>query len=279
MRIPKNITDVVVLNNDLAMPVFGLGVWSSKPGDETYNAVRWALELGYRHVDTAQGYNNESDVGRAVRDSGIPRSEIFVTTKLSKANMGAERAMTTFQESLDRMGFDYVDLFLIHWPSPETRLETWKSLEKIAREKRARAIGVSNYTIRHLEELLAIAEIVPAINQVEFSPFLYQKALLEFSRSRGIRLEAYSPLTRGMKLAHPTVISLAKAYGKSPSQILIRWALQRETVVIPKSANKARIAENADVFDFEINAADMQALDALNEDFRCNPDWNPELEN
>lgn len=275
MNIPA---PTIKLNNGVLMPVFGLGVWSSKPGDETYHAVRWALELGYRHVDTAQGYNNEADVGRAVRESGIPRAEVFVTTKLAKQNMGANSALRTFDESLDRMGFDYVDLFLIHWPSPGTRRESWAVLEKIAAGKRARAIGVSNYTERHLDELLSHAEVVPAVNQVEFSPFLYQKDLLAFCRAKGIEVEAYSPLTRGEKLAHPAVASVAKKYHKTSGQIMIRWALEHGMIVIPKSVRKERLAENAAVFDFKIDALDLAVLDGLNEDFRCNPDWNPELE-
>ncbi len=274
----NSISSTVPLSNGVLMPIFGLGVWSSKPGNETSDAVHWALELGYRHVDTAQGYSNEADVGRAVRESGIPRAEIFVTTKLSKANMGADSARRAFDDSLARMGFDYVDLFLIHWPSPDTRRETWAALEEIAPTGRARAIGVSNYTTRHLTELLSYANVIPAVNQVEFSPFLYQRELLAFCRAQGIQLEAYSPLTRGEKLNHPAVASTARKYSKTPGQIMIRWAIEHDAIVIPKSVRKERLAENAGVFDFRIEPEDMAILDGLNEDFRCNPDWNPELE-
>jgi len=274
----KNITTKVTLNNGVAMPLFGLGVWSSKPGDETYNATRWALELGYRHIDTAQGYGNEADVGRAVCASGIAREEIFVTTKLSLGNMGYDHALRSFDESLARMKFGYVDLFLIHWPTPATRRESWAALEKVAGEKRARAIGVSNYTKQHLLGLLEYAGIVPAVNQVEFSPFLFQKELLVFTRERSIQLESYSPLTRGMKLGHPAIVSLAAKYHKTPGQIMIRWVLEHGIIVIPKSVHQERIVENANVFDFAIKPEDMEKLDSLNENFRCSPTWNPELE-
>lgn len=274
-----SIESTVTLNNGVEMPRFGLGVWSSVPGDETYHAVRMALEAGYRMIDTAEGYRNEADVGRAVRESGIDRSEIFVTTKLAVGSMESyDTARRSFDHSLEQLGFDYVDLYLLHWPVPAGRKAAWRALEDMYSEKCVRAIGVSNYTVRHLEELASYASVKPAVNQVEFSPFLYQQELLEYGRSCGIQLEAYSPLTRQDKMGDPAVAEIAKKHGKTPAQVMIRWALEHDVVVIPKSVKKHRIEENVDVFDFEFDVDDLKVMDSLNEDYRCNPDWNPELE-
>ncbi|MBL8994346.1 MAG: aldo/keto reductase [Spirochaetia bacterium] len=278
MKIKKTIAGTQKLNNGVDIPYFGLGVWSAPKGADTENAVRWALEAGYRHIDTARAYNNEEDVGRAIRDSGIPRKEIFVTTKLARGEMGYDRTLRAFDESMDRLNLGFIDLYLIHWPTPESRKESWRALEKIAESGRARSIGVSNYTIPHLSELLKDSKVVPAVNQVELSPFLSQQKLRDFCAKHNILVEAYSPLTRGVKLCHPVVVEVAGKYKKTPGQILIRWCLEHDLVVFPKSIHQERIVENAGVFDFEIAAPDMAELDALNEDFRCNPDWNPEKE-
>jgi diketogulonate reductase-like aldo/keto reductase len=251
--------------------------------------VRAALEAGYRHIDTASLYGNEESVGAAIRQSGIPREKIFVTTKLWNTDHdNPERALDT---SLRKLKFDYVDLYLIHYPVPERR-QSWPVLEALRAKGKARSIGVSNFTIRHLKELLAATKTVPAVNQVEFHPYLYQRDLLDFCAARGIIIEAYSPLTQGTRLKDRKLIAVAKRYAfagpqpvegwsqpasrgatKSPAQILIRWALQHGLVVIPKSANRRRIFENADVFDFELTQQDMELLDSFNENLRtC---WDP----
>ncbi|MDO8538271.1 MAG: aldo/keto reductase [archaeon] len=266
-----NISSTIRLNNGIKMPFFGLGVYQSKPGSETQQAVKWALEEGYRQVDTAAYYKNEEDVGIAVRESGIKREEIFVTTKLR--NPDHDFPEKAFNESLKKLGLKYVDLYLIHWPVEGKRNAAWKVLEKIYKEGKAKSIGVSNYTIKHLEELLEVADIVPAVNQVEFSPYLYQKELLEYCKKKGIALEAYAPLTRGERLKEPKLMEIAKKYSKTPAQILIRWTLQHELIVIPKSVHKERIQENAKVFDFSISKEDMKKMDSFNENLHtC---WNP----
>ncbi len=269
----KTMQGTVTLNNGVEMPYFGLGVYLAGSGKETENAVTAALKRGYRHIDTAAMYKNEEDVGRAVAGSGIPRKDIFITTKLWNSDHGFDRAQKALDKSLSRLKMDYVDLYLIHWPVEEKRRESWKALVKMQEEGKCRAIGVSNYTIRHLRQLLTESPVVPAVNQVEFSPFLYQKDLLEFCRENGIQPEAYSPLTRGKKLDHKTLVSLGEKYGKSPAQIMIRWALQHDIVVIPKSVHEKRIEENAQVFDFTISPDDMQQLDSLNQNFRVA--WDP----
>ncbi|MFH1917444.1 MAG: aldo/keto reductase [Nanoarchaeota archaeon] len=259
------------LNNGINIPMLGLGVYQMNQGSETYNAVLFALKAGYRHIDTAAFYRNEKDVGRAVRESGIPRDEIFITTKL--ANQEHDDPVKAFEQSNTNLGLDYINLYLIHWPVPGKRDATWRFLETLYAEKKVRAIGVSNYTIRHLKELLSFAKVIPAVNQVEFSPFLYQKELLHFCKEKKIQLEAYSPLTRGHKLDDPRLAALSTKYKKSPAQLLIRWAIQHDVVVIPKSSKERRIKENADVFDFTISLEDMQAMDAYNEN--CRFCWDP----
>lgn len=255
------------------MPYLGLGVYKTL-GEETKRAIHWALERGYRLIDTAAMYGNEKEVGEAIRESFLPREEIFITTKLWNDDHGYEKALKAFEESLERLKCEYIDLYLIHFPVEGIRNETWKALEKIYQEGLCRAIGVSNYTIKHLEELLEFCNVLPAVNQVEFSPYLFQKELLAFCKSQKIQLEAYSPLTRGKKLNDLKLVEIAEKYHKTPAQILIRWALQHEIVVIPKSSHKERIYENADVFDFNISLEDMKLLDSFNENFRvC---WNPE---
>jgi methylglyoxal/glyoxal reductase len=265
------ITDCTTLNNGVRMPWLGLGVFQAKPGEEVRNAVKAALETGYRAIDTAAGYRNEEGVGEAIRESGIPRDQIFVTTKLANSDHGFERAREAFHESLERLGMDYVDLFLIHWPIPG-RVDSWKAFEKIAKEGKARAIGVSNFTIDFIEELKKETTVVPAVNQVEFHPFLLQPDLLKYCKDNGIQLEAYSPLVRAQRFDHPTIQGPARKHGKSPAQILIRWDLQHEVVTIPKSVHANRIKENADVFDFELSADEVSQLDALDEGYRTGAD-------
>jgi diketogulonate reductase-like aldo/keto reductase len=224
-----------------------------------------ALEAGYRHIDTASLYGNEADVGQAIRRSGIPREQIFVTTKLWNSDHGTRQAVKACEQSLQRLGLEYLDLYLIHWPVHGLRLASWQALEQLYSQGRVRAIGVSNYTVRHLQELLAYARIAPLVNQVEFSPFLYQRELLDFCQQQQIQLQAYSPLTRGERLNDPRVQAIAEVYHKSPAQILIRWCLQHGVVCLPKSVHKQRILANAQVFDFELSPEHMAALDGLNE--------------
>ena len=268
-----SLQSTISLNNNVEIPSLGLGVYQSPPGVITEKAVDYALSIGYRHIDTARIYGNESDVGEAIRKSGLPREEVFLTTKLWNGNQGYDSTLTACESSLKRLGVSYLDLYLIHWPVPKLRNDSWKAMVKLVKDGKARAIGVSNYTIKHLTELLDQFDVVPAVNQVEFSPFLYQKDLLDYSRRHGIQLEAYSPLTRGERLDHPVLAKLAKNHNRTAAQILIRWSLQHSLVVIPKSINPERIRENSDVFDFEISASDMRILDSLNEDYHtC---WDP----
>lgn len=261
------------LNNGVGIPAIGLGVFQAEPGDETRDAVSHALEMGYRHVDTARVYRNERSVGEALRESGVPRAEVFVTTKLWNRDQGFEQALAACDASLNRLGLDYVDLYLIHWPVEELRVESWRALERLYDEGKCRAIGVSNYTVRHLEELFGECEVVPAVNQVEFSPFTYQAELLDYCRGHGIQLEAYSPLTKGLKLDDPYLKEIASSYDRTPAQLLLRWCLELQVVTIPKSVTPARIEENARVFDFEITAGDMHGLNSLDENLRTS--WDP----
>jgi diketogulonate reductase-like aldo/keto reductase len=283
------------LNDGHLIPQLGLGVWQTRAGATCEAAVLAALDAGYRHIDTAAMYGNEESVGAAIRTSGIRRENIFVTTKLWNSDHGnPARALDT---SLRKLKLDYVDLYLIHYPVRERR-HSWRALETLRAEGKARSIGVSNFTIRHLRELLAETKTVPAVNQVEFHPYLYQRDLLDFCGGEGIAIVAYSPLTKGVRLKDPKLVAVAKKYSKagpqpapfrsrlslldklsqrsetkSTAQILIRWALQHGLAVIPKSANRRRIFEDADIFDFEITAEDMEILDRFNENLRtC---WDP----
>lgn len=266
-------TEKITLNNGVEMPRLGLGVYQTPPGKSTREAVLTALQAGYRHIDTAAAYRNERDVGLAIRESGIPRREVFVTTKLWTRDMGFESGLAAFDRSLAELGMDYVDLYLIHWPGSPVRWEAWQALEKIYADKKARAVGVSNYLERHLLEIEKRFEVVPAVNQFELSPFLSQKPLVAFCRNRKIQVEAYAPLTQGRKLGHATVVSVARKHARTPAQVLLRWGVEKEFVVIPKSVTPERIRENAAVFDFELDADDLTALDSLDEGFRtC---WDP----
>lgn len=261
----SSLASSVNLNNGVEMPWLGLGVFKSEPGEETVNAVRWALETGYRHIDTASVYRNEADVGEGLRQSGVPREEVFITTKVWNSDQGYDSTLRALDESLGRLGMEYVDLYLIHWPVNEKRLQTWKALVQLQRDGKCRAIGVSNFMEKHLDELLEATDVVPAVNQIEYSPFLQQPQLHEKCSALGIRLEAYSPLTRARRLDDPTIGAIAQEHGKTPAQIMIRWVLQKEVVVIPKSAHRERIVENADVFDFELTGDNMAAIARLDE--------------
>ena len=263
-----NLQSSITLNNGVEIPRLGIGVYQSPPGESTLRAVKYALKIGYRHVDTAWLYGNEGDVGRAILESGIEREKIFVTTKLWNSDQGYQSTLAACDRSLKRLGLPYVDLYLVHWPVEGQGIDTWRAMVQLLREGKTRAIGVSNYEIFHLQEIFQNFDVIPSVNQVEFHPFLFQEELLEFCKNNNIQLEAYSPLTRGQRLNHPTLVGLARKYGKSSAQILIRWSLQHDLVVIPKSIHENRIKENIQVFDFQLEELDMKMLDALNEDLR-----------
>jgi methylglyoxal/glyoxal reductase len=260
------------LNNGVEIPLLGLGVYQSPPGKTTERAVSYALKIGYRHIDTASIYGNESDVGNALRQSGLHREEVFITTKVWNSDQGYVTTPQSCERSLRRLGLAYVDLYLIHWPVQGMSIETWKAMLDLLQKGKARAIGVSNYTIGDLQEIFQNSKDggvgVPAVNQVEFHPFLYQNELLQFCKNNNIKLEAYSPLTRAKRLNHPTVVAIAKKYSKTAAQVLIRWSLQHDVVVIPKSIHQDRIRENSQVFDFHLEPEDMSLLDSLNENLQ-----------
>ena len=255
------------MNNGVNIPRLGLGTWDLR-GREAYQAVLWSLNLGYRLIDTASFYGNENEIGEAVKDTNIPREEIFLTTKVWNSDHGYSNTLNAFEKSLKLLKVEYIDLYLIHWPVSGLRNETWKALEKIYEGGKTRAIGVCNFTIRHLKELLETSETIPTINQIEFSPFLFQKELMDYCKSKKIVVEAYTPLSRGRKFDNEVVRALVQKYNKTPAQILIRWGLQHEIIEIPKSGNQQHLRENADIFDFTLNREDISQLDELNESFR-----------
>ena len=263
----------MTLNDGHKIPVVGLGTWKSEPGEATYKAVLDSINTGYRHIDTARAYDNETDVGRAVKDSGIARENLFITTKLWNKDQGYDTAIEACEKSLARLSCDYIDLYLIHWPLKGKRNDSWKAFIELQQRGLCRSIGVSNFTIDHLIELEDKFGIIPAANQVEFHPYHYQKELLEYCNSKNIVIEAYSPLVHAKRMDEPRLVSISEEMGKTPAQILIRWAMQRGMVVLPKSVNQGRIVENFSVFDFEIPDSLMKRLDDLDETFvTC---WDP----
>jgi diketogulonate reductase-like aldo/keto reductase len=266
-------SQTLLLNSGARIPQVGLGVWQVPAGGTAREAVQSALACGYRHVDTARIYGNEADVGEAVRRAGIARTELFVTTKLWNQDQGFDSALRAFDASSKRLGLDYVDLYLIHWPVAGKRLDSWRALERLFAEKRARAIGVSNFLVPHLRELLEASSVVPAVNQIELTPFLQRRETRALCAEHGIVVEAYSPLTRGARLTHPVVRAIAGEVARSPAQVLLRWGVQHGHVVLPKSTHPARIAENAKIFDFELDSAAMNRLDALEENLATG--WDP----
>ena len=260
------------LHNGVDMPYLGLGVYLSENGKEVIQAVEWALEGGYRHVDTASIYKNEEGVGEGLRNSGLPRQEQFVVSKVWNSDQGFDSTLRAYDESLKRLKLEQLDLYLIHWPVKGKFTDTWRALEKIYNEGRVRAIGVSNFLQHQLEELLEVAEIVPMVNQMEFHPYLVQQDLLDFCVSKGIQYEAWSPLMQGHIFDLDPLKELAEKYGKTIAQIVLRWDLQKGVVTIPKSVKKERILANAALFDFELSAADVELLDQLNRNQRFGPD-------
>ncbi|MBM9618254.1 aldo/keto reductase [Streptomyces zhihengii] len=263
----------ITLNNGVAMPQLGFGVWQV-PDDEAEQVVTTALEAGYRSIDTAAVYKNETGTGRAVTGSGIAREELFVTTKLWNTEQGHDSTLRAFDASLERLGLDYVDLYLIHWPMParDTYVDTYRALEKILADGRAKAIGVSNFLPEHLERLIGETSVVPAVNQIELHPRLQQQAARTAHAAHGIATEAWSPLGQGKDLLEvPTVLAVARKHDRTPAQVVLRWHLQLGNVVIPKSVTPSRIAENFDVFGFELDADDLAAFAALDEGKRLGP--------
>ncbi|MFT4203230.1 MAG: aldo/keto reductase [Chitinophagaceae bacterium] len=263
-----DITGKVILNNGTQMPYLGLGVYKTKDGREVVQAVHDALDIGYRHIDTAAFYKNEEGVGDAIKTFGIPRSEIFITTKVWIDDMGTEKTLNAFETSLNKLQTDYIDLYLIHWPVPQLLIETWKVLEGLYQKGKVKAIGVCNCLEHQITEVMDQSSIKPMVLQNEFHPRLVQPTLLSFCKERNIQPEAWSPLMRGKVLGNDIILDLSKKYQKSPAQIVLRWDLQHGVITIPKSTHKERIAENADIFDFELSPDDMARIDGLDTEER-----------
>ncbi|MFD7390201.1 aldo/keto reductase [Streptomyces sp. NPDC059852] len=264
----------IILNNGVEMPQLGFGVWQV-PDDEAERAVAAALEAGYRSIDTAAIYGNETGTGKAVAASGVPREDVFVTTKVWNSDHGYDATLRAFDASLQKLGLEYVDLYLIHWPTPArgTYVDTYKAFEKLLADQRVRAIGVSNFLPEHLERLIEETSVVPAVNQIELHPHLQQHAAREFHAEQGIATEAWSPLGSGKGLLEvPAIVAIAQKHGRTPAQVVLRWHLQLGNVVIPKSVTPSRIKENIEVFDFSLDDEDLAAISALNEDRRLGPD-------
>lgn len=275
MNALSGLAATITLHDDVAIPRLGLGVFRAEAGGQTATAVRAALRAGYRHIDTARIYGNEADVGDAIRASGLDRDHVFVTTKLWNDDHGYQPTLAAFEASRRRLGLDVIDLYLVHWPVPGLRLDTWRAMEHLLATGKVRAIGVSNYMVRHLEELLAVAEHPPSVNQIELSPYNWasRRDVLNLCAAQQIAVEAYSPLTKGRKLTDPPLAEIAAAHAKSTAQVLIRWALQKDLIVLPKSTRPERIAANADVFDFALTDSEMTRLDSLDEGLVTG--WDP----
>jgi diketogulonate reductase-like aldo/keto reductase len=263
----NSLSSRTALHNGIQMPVLGLGVWKMQDGEEVKNAVKYAIEHGYRLIDTAAAYGNEAGVGQAIQESSVPREELFITTKVWNSDQGYDTTLKAFEKSMKKLKLDYLDLYLIHWPGKDKFKDTWRAMERLYDESRIKAIGVCNFHTHHLEELIDGSRVVPMVNQVEYHPLLSQTELRQYCRQHKIQLEAWSPLMQG-RLNLPVLAQLAEKYGKSPAQIVLRWDLQNGVITIPKSARPQRIVENADVFDFELSEDDMEAIDRLNEDNR-----------
>ncbi|HDR7416092.1 TPA: aldo/keto reductase [Bacillus cereus] len=272
----KNLQSKAVLNNGVEMPWFGLGVFKVEEGPELVEAIKSAIKAGYRSIDTAAIYGNEKAVGEGIRAgieaTGIAREELFITSKVWNADQGYETTIAAYEESLKKLGLDYLDLYLVHWPSEGKYKDTWRALETLYKEKRVRAIGVSNFQIHHLQDVMKDAEIKPMINQVEYHPRLTQKELQAFCKEQGIQMEAWSPLMQGQLLDNETLQEIAEKHGKTTAQVILRWDLQNGVITIPKSTKEHRIIANADVFNFELAKEDMEKIDALNQNHRVGPD-------
>nr|WP_154984951.1 aldo/keto reductase [Paenibacillus xylanexedens] len=268
----KHVQDTTTLNNGVKMPWLGFGVFKVKDGDEVVSAVKTAIEAGYRSIDTAKVYNNESGVAQGIRESGIAREDLFITTKVWNSDQGYESTLAAFEESMQRLELEYLDLYLIHWPVKGKYKDTWRALEKLYKEGRVRAIGVSNFQTHHLEDLLMDATIKPAVNQVELHPLLTQKELRDYCSTHEIQIEAWSPLGQGNLMEHPLLQDIAAKYGKKPAQVILRWDLQNGIVTIPKSVTPERIHANTELYDFELTAEEIEQINGLNENKRFGSD-------
>jgi diketogulonate reductase-like aldo/keto reductase len=272
-----NIGSTLKVENGVEIPRLGFGTFRLVAGAQAQESIAWALETGYRHIDTAAAYGNEEDVGLAVAKSGFRREDIFITTKLRNDDHGFENSLKACEESLRRLRLDYIDLYLVHWPVTGLRGKTWEAFIKLYDEGKCRAIGVSNYTIRHLNELLSGPSLVPMVNQIEIHPFLYRRDLIDFCTARGIVVEAYSPLSKARRMDDPRLVSIAGKYQRSVAQVMIRWTLQHGWISLPKSERRERIAENANVFDFDLAPEDMLTMDSMDEGYyTVRPDWLPD---
>ncbi|MGY3750385.1 aldo/keto reductase [Vagococcus acidifermentans] len=267
-----NLSSTIQLANGVAMPRLGLGVWKAEEGKEAAQAVQWAIETGYQLIDTAAVYKNEKSVGEGIRAAGVPREELFITTKVWNDEQGYDSTLAAMDASLARLGLDYVDLYLIHWPVAGKYKETWRAMEKIYKDGKAKAIGVSNFHAHHLEDIMADAEIMPMVNQVELHPHLTQEPLREFCAKHNIVVEAWSPLGQGQLLTNDVLTTIGNKYGKTAAQVILRWDVQHNIVTIPKSVNQGRIKENASIFDFELTEEEMQLIDGLNQNARFGSD-------
>jgi len=268
----KNVQDTTTLYNGVKMPWLGFGVFKVKDGEEVVEAVKTAIQAGYRSIDTAKAYNNETGVAQGIRESGVAREDLFITTKVWNSDQGYESTLAAFEASMERLELEYLDLYLIHWPVKGKYKDTWRALEKLHKEGRIRAIGVSNFQIHHLEDLMMDATIKPAVNQVELHPLLIQSELREYCSKHQIQIEAWSPLGQGNLLEHPLLQDIAAKHGKSPAQVILRWDLQNGIVTIPKSVTPQRIQDNADLYDFELTAEEIEQINGLNENKRFGSD-------
>jgi methylglyoxal/glyoxal reductase len=274
--VAKNLQDTTILHNGVKMPWLGIGVFKVEEGPELVHAVKTAIKHGYRSVDTAAIYGNEVGVGQGIREgmkeAGISREDLFVTSKVWNTDLGYESTLAAYETSLNKLGLEYLDLYLIHWPVEGKYKDAWRALETLYKEGRVKAIGVSNFQIHHLEDLMKDAEIKPMVNQVEYHPRLTQKELQSFCQKHGIQLEAWSPLMQGQLLDNEVLQEIANKYNKSVAQVILRWDLQNGVVTIPKTTKEHRIIENASIFDFELTEEDMERIDGLNQNHRVGPD-------
>ncbi|WP_080846993.1 aldo/keto reductase [Cytobacillus gottheilii] len=272
----KSVQDKTTLHNGVQMPWFGLGVFKVEEGPDTIHSVKAAIKNGYLSIDTAAVYQNEEGVGEGIRqglaESGLKRGDLFITSKVWNADLGYEETLAAYETSLQKLGLDYLDLYLIHWPVAGKYKSAWKALEKLYKQGRVKAIGVSNFQIHHLEDLMKDAEINPMVNQVELHPKLTQMELRDFCRQHAIQIEAWSPLMQGELLTHPVLLKIAETHGKSVAQIILRWDLQNEIITIPKSIKEHRIIENSSIFDFNLSLQEMETINLLNENRRVGPD-------
>jgi methylglyoxal/glyoxal reductase len=268
----SSINDCAVLKNGVRMPWLGLGTWQTPDGKDVANAVKWAVAAGYRHIDTAAAYYNEDGVGAGIRECGVPREQLFVTTKLWNADQGYDGTLRAFDASMKKLGLEVLDLYLIHWPVKGKYRDSWRAMEKLYKDKRVRAIGLSNFQVHHVQDVMKDCEVKPLVNQVEFHPFLTQKPLREFCRKNDIAITAWSPLMHGHMKESRALAEIAKRLGKTPAQVLVRWDLQHEVISIPKSTHRQWIVENTKVYDFTLSEQEVAMLDGENRDHRFGPD-------